>query len=450
MATSGTPGLSSAEALQRQARFGPNDLADREQHGFWRSVAGVLAEPMFLLLAVAAGLYLLIGDLGEGLLLAFFALVTIGLVVLQQRRSEHALDALRALAAPQARVIRDGRIQRIAARELVPGDALLFGEGERVAADAIVRDAVGLVVDESLLTGESMPVRKSASDTTALGAQTVPGGDDQPCVYAGTLVVGGHGWAEVSSIGRQAQVGRIGASLASIDTSPTPLELKLRALVRVFAVIAVTLSLLLVAWYGLRYGNWLQGALSGIALGMAMLPEEFPMALTVLLALGAWRLAKIKVLARRPAVIEALGAATVLCVDKTGTLTENRMHVRRLVTAEVDIEVDAAVPLPEPVHALLEYAMLASRRGGSDPMDRAILSHGDASLADTEHLHPGWHLEQEYPLSARLLAMSQRRWRSPARRASTLGPARSPARSWTGWTLRPWPRRCAARVSSPA
>jgi P-type Ca2+ transporter type 2C len=403
-------GLTTQQAAERLARHGPNDIEDREKRGLLHTLKSVATEPMFGLLLVAAAIYLVIGDLGEGLLLAFFAVMTVGLVVLQERRSERALDALRGLAAPQAQVIRDGRVRRIAARELVPGDLFLLGEGERVAADAVLREAAGLAVDESLLTGESVPVRKVAAVGSPPPGDARPGGDDAPFAYAATLVVGGHGLAEVLATGRQTRVGGIGASLGSIETAPTPLERQLRRLVRWLGVVALGLSTALVLWYGLKNGDWLQGVLSGIALGMAMLPEEFPMALAVFLALGAWRLAKIQVLARRPAVIEALGAATVLCVDKTGTLTENRMRLRRLVTTSADVDLAAGGDLPEPVHRLLEYAMLASRRGALDPMDRAILAHGDRSLADTEHLHPQWQLEREYPLTPELLAMSHA-WR---------------------------------------
>jgi Ca2+-transporting ATPase len=235
----------------------------------------------------------------------------------------------------------------------------------------------------------------------------LPGGDDLPFVYGGTLVVGGHGVAEVLAIGKQTRVGRIGASLAAIDTAATPLEQNLQKMVRLFAIGALLTSALLVLWYGLQRGQWLDGVLAGIALGMAMLPEEFPMALVVFLALGAWRLAKGKVLTRRPAVIEALGAVTMLCVDKTGTLTHNRMRLRRLVTAADDIDLSGVAALPEAVHALLEHAMLASRRGGIDPMDGAILAHGDRSLHGTDRLHPHWSLEREYPLTPDLLATSQ-------------------------------------------
>ena len=399
-------GLSDEEAGRRLSTHGPNEIEDRERHGLLSTLRGVVTEPMFLLLLVAAAIYLVLGDLGEGLLLAFFAVVTVGLVIFQERRSEHALDALRVLASPQVRVVRGGQVRRIAARELVPGDFFLVGEGERLAADGIAREAGGLAVDESLLTGESVPVRKQASQLPAGASSELVGGDDTPHVYASTLAVSGHGVVEVLATGRDTRVGRIGASLAGIETAPTPLQRHLRRLVQVFGAAAVGTCAALVVWYGLQRGDWMQGVLSAIALGMAMLPEEFPMALTVFLALGAWRLARIKVLSRRPAVIEALGAATVLCVDRTGTLTENRMQLRRLVTETADITVKPGAPLPEDVHRLLEFAMLASRRGGIDPMDRALLGHGDAALADTEHLHPDWRLTHEFPLSPELLAMS--------------------------------------------
>jgi Ca2+-transporting ATPase len=399
-------GLSEAEAARRLADLGPNQIEDRERHGLLRTLRGIATEPMFLLLLVAAAIYLVLGDLGEGLLLSFFALVTVGLVIFQERRSEHALDALRELAAPQVRVIRDGQVRRIAARELVPGDCFLLAEGERVAADAVARAATSLAVDESLLTGESVPVRKQASTDAAGAPPERPGGDDTPFVYAGTLVVAGHGVAEVLATGRRTRVGQIGASLARIETAPTPLQRQLRRLVQVFAAGALVASLSLVAWYGWQRGDWLQGVLAAIALAMAMLPEEFPMALTVFLALGAWRLARIQVLARRPAVIEALGAATVLCVDKTGTLTENRMQLRRLVGDDGETVVAPGAELPEHLHRLLEYGVLASRRGGVDPMDRAIVTQGDDALAASEHLHPDWTLEREYPLTPALLAMS--------------------------------------------
>ena len=399
-------GLNEAEAGRRLSIHGPNEVSSSERRGFARTLRGVFTEPMFLLLLAAAAIYLVLGDLGEGLLLAFFAVVTVGLVVLQERRSEHALEALRELAAPQVRVLRGGQVRRIASRDLVPGDLFLVGEGDRIAADGFIREAVGLQIDESLLTGESVPVHKRTwqrQDALPMGS---PESNDDVFVYASTLAVAGHALVQVTATGGSTKVGRIGASLAVIETAPTPLEQHLRRLVRGFGVAAAAICVAMVVGYGLLRGDWMQGLLSAVAIGMAMLPEEFPMALAVFLSLGAWRLARIQVLARRPAVIEALGSATVLCVDKTGTLTENRMRLCRLVTEDVDVAVETGKDLPEAVHRLLEFGMLASRRNGVDPMDSALLACGDRALADTEHLHADWTLTREFPLSPELLAMS--------------------------------------------
>lgn len=433
-ATPEDPGLSAPQAARLLAEQGPNQIQDREQQGLLATLRSVATEPMFLLLLVAAGIYLLLGDLGEGLLLSFFALVTVGLVIFQERRSARALEALRELAAPQVRVRRDGREQRIPARELVPGDLFLVSEGERIAADGELLQAVGLAVDESLLTGESVPVDKQACTPTArlsgsqaqdTGAAPTTAPESAPAasaLYASTLVVAGHGLVRAQATGARTRVGQIGASLARIEVGPTPFQQQLNRLVRRFGLAAVAASLLLACWYGLQRGEWLQGALSAIALGMAMLPEEFPMVMTVFLALGAWRLARIKVLARRPAVIEALGAATVLCVDKTGTLTENRMQVRRLVTDALDEAVTPEAPPPPALQALLAQGMLASRRGAADPMDRALLQWGDRVLAGTAHPPTGWQMAREYPVSAGLPAMGNA-WVDPsgARRLAAKG-----------------------------
>jgi Ca2+-transporting ATPase len=399
-------GLSEAEAARRLATVGPNELADRERTGFGATLREIATEPMIALLLLAAGIYLALGDLGEGLLLAAFALLTVGLVVVQERRSERALDALRQLAQPHVRVIRDGALRRLPARELVPGDAFQLAEGERVAADALLRSASSLTVDESLLTGESVPVRKRGA-TKATDVEETPGGDDRPQVYAGTLVVAGHGTAEVIRTGAATHLGRIGASLASIDRSTTPLARQLRRLVRAFAIAALVVSALLATWYGLWRGDWLQGMLAAIALGMAMLPEEFPMALAVILALGGWRLARMRVLARRPAVIEALGAATILCVDKTGTLTENRMQVRSLMSGSIEIDVAAGGRLSREARTLVAAAARASQLTGIDAMDRAIVALRDAQSGDASGTQRAETLVREWPLVPERLAVVQ-------------------------------------------
>jgi len=398
-------GLTTAEAHARLRRFGRNEAVD-DRDRTWRHVlASVAGEPMFLLLLAAAALYLAFGALGEGLLLAFFAVVSVGMVMLQQYRGERALQALRELAVRHVRVLRDGEVARIPATELVPGDLMLVGEGERIAADAVLREAGALEVDESLLTGESVPARKRAG---APSQPPVPGDEDSPHVFAGTLVVGGHGVAEVTATAGQTQVGRIGGSLVTIEVQPTPLQNQVARLVRVFGWTAVALSVLLALWHGIVGGAWLQGVLAALAFAMSMLPEEIPMVLTIFLGMAAWRMARVQVLARRPAVIEALGATTFLCVDKTGTLTENRQRLRRLVTADADVDLRGDDALVPSARTLLHCAVLASRRGGVDPMDLALIARGDAAHLTGE----GWRLLKEYALTPELPAMAQA-WKRP-------------------------------------
>jgi len=374
-------GLDSAEAAARLARFGPNELPRATRRGVLRILIGVLREPMFLLLALAAGIYLAVGGWSEGLLMAGFATLTILLVVVQEKRSENALDALRALATPSARVLRDGREQRISARDVVPGDLLFVADGERVAADAVLRRAENISVDESLLTGESVPVTKR------VGARATSN-DDSGMLFASTLVTAGRGLAEVVRTGTQTEAGRIGVSLASIEVEQTLLQRSFGRLVRLFALLALVASLGVTVLYGLLRHDWLQGVLSGIALGMAALPEEFPMVLAVFVALGARRLARLHVLVRRTAVIEMLGACSTLCVDKTGTLTENRMEVCGLnVDGSAAVLDDADATLPAPFAELVRHAADASARTSNDPMDAAV--HRLAERVQAPNVHGG-------------------------------------------------------------
>jgi Ca2+-transporting ATPase len=395
----GSPGLTQAEAARRLATHGPNEIPEGAGGGLFAVVRDVLREPMFLLLVAAAVVYGAIGDVAESALVAAFAGLTIALVILQESRSSRALAALRALSAPTARVLRDGRPGSIPARELVPGDRLLLSEGERVAADCLLREGTAVQVDESLLTGEPVPVVKLPLAAGEPAATLAPGGDGQPMLYAGTLVVGGHGEAEVRETGAASRAGAIGRQLVSIDADDTLLRRSVGRLVRAFGLMALVVSTALVLFHGLARGEWAEGVLAGIALAMAMLPEEFPVAMAIFLALGALRLSRIDVLARRPSTIETLGAATMLCVDKTGTLTDNRMRVAALGQPDAMQEVPATRGTLHPAAArALAAAALASRPRSADPLDQAVLA-----LADAPDDAP--RLLREYPLSHALLAM---------------------------------------------
>ena len=404
-------GLAEAEAARRLRTDGPNTLPKGERRTFWRVLVEVLVQPMFILLMVAAALYLALGDLGEGLTLSVAVFAVAGITIVQEARSEKAVTALRDLTSPRAQVLRDGVARTIASAELVSGDLIRVGEGDRVPADAVLREGVSLSADESILTGESVPVHKrTAPGERAMGP---PGGDGTSWLYSGTLVVSGRGVAEVLATGARTEIGRIGASLKDIERQRTPLQREVSRLVRIMAVGGLALAVLVMILRGLESGEWIQAALAGLTIAMALLPEEFPVVLTLFLALGARRIARHGVLTRRTTAVETLGVIDVLCTDKTGTLTENRMTVGQLwsVSEPAPRAVQGLEELPEAVHELLEYAILACPRDPFDPMEKAFLALGRQTLADTEHLHAAWEDTREYPLTSELLAVTHV-WRS--------------------------------------
>ena len=408
-------GLTTAEASARLARDGYNELPAAKPRRLLAIAADVAREPMFLLLIACGVIYLLLGDRGEAAMLLAFVFVIIAITFVQERKSERALEALRDLSSPRALVIRDGEQRRIAGRDVVGGDLVVLAEGDRVAADAVVCRATNLAVDESLLTGESVPVAKIAA-TEPAERMGVPGGDATPFVFSGSLVVQGKGMARVLATGNATALGRIGTVLAAVRPEPTRIQRETARLVTRFAWFGAGLSVLVAVAYGLMRGDWLNAILAGITLAMALLPEELPVVLTIFLGLGAWRIAKNRVLTRHVPALEMLGSATVLCVDKTGTLTQNRMTLAALHAdgQRLDVRAMRASELPEHFHELLEFAMLASQRDPFDPMDKAIKAATARLLTGTEHVHLDWTLVDEYPLSPALLAIS-RVWRSPDR-----------------------------------
>ena len=369
-------GLSEAEAARRLAEDGPNALPDDRRRG-WPAIAAEAArEPMFLLLLGAAGLYLLLGEPRESVFLMAMVLLMVGMTLYQEGRTEHALAALRDMSAPAATVIRDARRRRVPAADLVRDDLLLLSEGDRVPADALLLECSGLAVDESLLTGESVAVGKRPGSDETLPVP--PGGEGLPWVFAGTLVVQGEGLARVTATGSRSELGRIGAALGQIVPPPGRLQRETRVLARRLAVLGIGVSLLLVLVIGLRGGGWLQALLAGVALSMSVLPEEFPVVLTVFPAIGAWRLARRQVLTRRLAAIEILGSTSILCVDKTGTLTENRMALQRLWCEGVTQDWGQGKTLDPAAGQLLEAAAHASRPRSADPIDGALTSAAQA------------------------------------------------------------------------
>jgi len=398
-------GLSEVEVVARLQQHGYNELPSSKGRSFFATAWEVVREPMFLLLLACGMIYLILGDFQEALMLLGFVFVVLGITLYQERKTERALEALRDLSSPRALVVRGGERKRIAGRDVVPGDLIVLAEGDRVPADSVVLSCSSLSTDESLLTGESVPVRKVAWD--GVRELSRPGGEDLPFVFSGTLIVQGQGMAKVRATGIHTEMGNIGKALQTVQIEGTQLQQEVGRLVKRIAILGFAMCILVVVLYGLTRGDWLKGILAGITLAMAILPEEFPVVLTIFLALGAWRLSKVNVLARRVPVIETLGSATVLCVDKTGTLTVNRMSIRKLVANGIvhDVEQHVAQPLPEAFHEIVEFGILASQRDAFDPMEKAFHELGNARLTETEHLHSDWKLERGYALSPTLLAM---------------------------------------------
>jgi len=368
-------GLSAAMVADRLLSDGYNEQPP-DQRGFLRILSEVVRQPMFALLIGGGVVYLLLGDRVEALLLLGFASLSVAITTVQESRSENVLEALRNLASPRALVIRDGKRIQIAGREVVRDDLIVIAEGDRVAADASLVWAQDLLLDESLLTGESVPVRKLAQAASITKgeqrAERRPGGEDLPYLFAGTLVVRGTGRALVHATGTRSEMGKIGHALRTIETEQPHLQLQMRGLVRNFAIIGALAGGLTVLLFGLLRGSWLEALLGGIALGMSLLPEEFPLVIAVFMAMGAWRISRARVLTRRASAIETLGATTVLCTDKTGTLTENRMTVVCLLGEDYRWDQDTNAPITDKASETLEAALFACAREPTDPMDIAV------------------------------------------------------------------------------
>ncbi|MBX9619548.1 MAG: cation-translocating P-type ATPase [Hyphomicrobiales bacterium] len=401
-------GISEEAAKTRLLADGANELPKHNQRTAFRIILEVLREPMLALLIGGGVVYLALGDIKEAIILLVFACFSVLITVVQEARTERVLDALRDLTSPRALVIREGERKRIAGREVVRGDVIVLVEGDRVPADARLLSAQDLQADESLLTGESVPVRKRAALQTEEPAAR-PGGDDLPFVYSGSLIVRGSGEAEVLATGPRSEIGKIGQSLGALETTAAHLQTQTRKLVSIFALVGATVSLLVVVLYGSLRGGWLDAILAGIAVGMSMLPEEFPVVLAVFMAMGAWRISQARVLTRRASAIEALGSATVLCTDKTGTLTENRMTIAELRLADGSVRSldgfrDALAPL---FQRLVATGALASAPEPFDPMEKAFhaLAKNDALVTPGQMMPAAW-LVKTYALQTDCLAMS--------------------------------------------
>jgi Ca2+-transporting ATPase len=363
------PGLSSSDAQLRLSAHGFNELPTEQKTSLVKQIWAVLKQPMLLLLLGAGSINFALSDPFDGSMLLFFVFVVIGIWIFQERKSQKALAALKEFASPKSRVIRDGVEVVILSRLLVEGDLVLISEGDRIPADGTCVDAQNLSIDESALTGESVPVERFKDDP----------------VFSGTLVVAGRATILLTATGKNSQLGKIGKALAELENESTPLQREVSRLILWVATIAFSAAALVAIAYAISRGDLIRGLLAGIATAMAMIPEEFPVVLTLFMVLGSWRMAKGRVLAKRPQVIETLGSATVLCVDKTGTLTTNEMVVAGFFDGD-----QATIG---------RYASLASANNPTDPMDRAFRA--------AEPVAQGLRLVREYSISKELLAHTQ-------------------------------------------
>jgi Ca2+-transporting ATPase len=397
-------GLSQKEAEKILMADGFNELPYQKKQSWFSILIRVLSEPMLILLLVSGAVYLIMGEPKDALMLLSFVFVVVGITFYQERKTEKTLEALRDLSSPRALVIRDSEQKRIAGRDVVKGDIVIIREGDRVPADAVILSCRNLFVDESLLTGESMPVRKIEWDEKMPSQR--PGGDDLPFVYSGSLVTSGRGVARVNYTGINTEIGKIGKSLEGIKDEDTLLKKETAKIVRTVAVVGLILCALVVVAYIFIKGDVVGGFLAGLTLSMAMLPEEFPIVLLIFLTLGAWRISKSKVLTRRSAAIETLGAATVLCTDKTGTLTMNKMELSNLYANSSFCELSDTKPdkLPVDFKNLLECGVLASQKDPFDPIEKELNKMGELYLKN--FIKDDFDLIKEYPLSKELLALS--------------------------------------------
>jgi Ca2+-transporting ATPase len=397
-------GLSGEEAGILLEKHGYNELPSSKQHSIFAIAFEVIKEPMFILLVACGSLYFMLGDIQEGIMLLGFVFVVMGITFYQERKTERALEALRDLSSPRALVVRNGRHKRIAGREVVPGDTIILSEGDRVPADGIVIWCSNLSADESLLTGESVPVRKVQGDIKAGPGK--PGGDDNPYIFSGSMIVQGQGAAVISFTGAETEIGSIGKALRGVEQEDTHLQKEMNVLVKNVAIIGAILCVLVFVIYGFTRRDWTGGFLAGLTLAMAVLPEEFPVILTVFFALGAWRISKKRVLTRRVPVVEMLGSATVLCVDKTGTLTMNMMAISEMYTNGKFYPVVEGRQLDPCLDEITEYGILSCQKDPFDPMEKAFKRLEGLYAEDKKRIYETHEFIKEYPLSKKMLALS--------------------------------------------
>ena len=383
ISTSQFSGLTQEEVLKSRAKHGANVIQGRDRYRGLKLAKSIVFEPMFLLLAVACSIYFITGESSEGILMAFAILFVSGISLFQEIRSRNAISALKKLNEPHVKVIREGRTVKIPIEKLVVNDLIVVEEGRLVLADAVILQANDFTVNEAILTGEAFSIFKDSSP-------------DQNQIFFGTIASSGSCIARVDSIGAQTALAKIGKSLENIDVVPSTLQLQINRFIKGMAVFGIAAFL---AVWGLNYmmnENLTGSLLQGLTLAMSVLPEEIPVAFATFMAIGAWRLIKIKVLTKQPTTVESLGSATIICLDKTGTITKNEMRVVEVFDAisNQSFPIDQCV---ETSFQVLKDAMWSSEPVPFDPMEKAIhAAYGQFILPDAR---PNYRMIHEYPLA---------------------------------------------------
>jgi len=374
-------GLSPAEVIASREQYGSNSLGTDGDHKFWHTLLGIIKEPLFVILVGASLVYFFLGSISEGVVMIAALFIVSGIGVYQENKSRNAVDALKKLSAPKAKVLRDGIVSEIDWEDLVVGDLFIAEEGTSVPADGIIADQHDFSVNESILTGESLPANKN--------------GDGDQRVFQGTSVLSGSCTALATAIGRKTELGSISLSMQQIEDVPSPLQVQIKKFVHGMAGIG---GLVFVAVWALEYymsRSVLHGLLQGLTIAMSVLPEEIPVAFSTFMALGAYRLYQKKVIVRNPHTVEALGAATVICADKTGTLTENKMQLSVVYDYSTDIVHDYTKEQLGYTQ-ILEYAMWASETAPFDMMEVSLhKAYGQVAPHDKRS---GFSFVHEYPL----------------------------------------------------
>jgi len=377
-------GLTTEQVTASRLKNGSNTLEMQEDRVFLNVLKEVVLEPMFILLLAACIIYFAVGQYKEGIIMLVSIFIVAGISLFQEYRSKNAVLALKKLSTSTAKVMRNGTAMQIATEEIVVDDLLLLEEGEVVAADGLIVMANDFSLNESILTGESFAVTKVA--------------DDISTVFKGTLVTSGSASIKVTAVGLKTMFGKIGLSLKEITVVKTPLQNQIRSFVRNMVWIGVVAFLVVVGFNYYQSQDLVQSFLQGLTLAMSILPEEIPVAFSTFQALGAFRLLKNNIIVKQPQYVETLGSATVICVDKTGTLTQNKMSIEFLydfaTNQSITVEGSSSLPLE-----LIEYAMWSSETNPFDPMEKAI--HELYQQTAVTDKRKSFTQEHEYPIGGK-------------------------------------------------